>query len=204
MTKEYYVYAHYCRGYSAPVYIGKGKLYRAWCFKKRSEKWKSVTGGKPDEVVILQDKMSEPCALTLERVIIDFWGKGLLSNIASSGVGQNGIRQTPESNEKRRAALTGERNHNYGKPLPAHVKEAARLKNKGSIHSPETRAKRSEKVSGKKHPQLDTKTYRFIHESGEVFEGLRFDFIKQHSLSPPKVCNVISGRRQTHKGWKLS
>ena len=179
MKKKYYVYVHYCTGFSAPVYIGKGTAFRAWSKSKRSKKWNEATGGNPDEVVIVLSDMSEPCALTLERIMIGFWGTTQLANIALSGVGQSGVKQSAESNEKRRQALLGEKNHNFGKPLPAHVLEAARKAQTGRKQSESEKAKKSFKVSGKKHPQLDRTKRKFKHNDGSTFEGLRFDFIKK-------------------------
>lgn len=202
MEKEYYVYAHYVVGHSSPIYIGKGKGPRAWSFSGRTKRWNGVTNGHPDEVRIVQSEMSEVCALTLEKIIISFWGTDWLTNIAREGISQKGVAQTPEANEKRRIALLGPKNHNYGAPLPRHVQEAARLVNTGRKQSIEERKKKSSAVSGLKHPQLDKSVRKFIHKSGLEFVGLRYEFIKRFNLSPPKVCCLINGSRNVHKGWR--
>lgn len=200
---KFYVYIHYASGWSGPFYIGKGKGHRAWCSDKRSPHWQSVAceGFEP---VVVKDGMSEPCAYTLEKIMISFWGLDWLTNKSKGGGAPYGVIQSEEANEKRRMAMLGDKNHNYGKPLPPHVLEAAKRHNLGKRHTIETKKKKSIKVSGKNHPQLDRIERRFIHDDGTLFVGLRFDFIKQFELSPSKVCNLISGSRAYHKGWKLS
>lgn len=202
MPKGFYVYAHFTPTWSSPFYIGKGKAYRAWCSDKRGPEWdKLASEGLSIEIV--RDGLSEPCAYTLEKIIIDFWGTDWLVNKAKGGGAPYGVSQSIESRIKRRMAMIGKKNHNYGKPLPAHVLEAARKHNLGKRHTEETKKKKSIKVSGKNHPQLDKVERRFIHKNGALFVGLRFDFIKEFGLSPSKVCNLISGLRNHHKGWKL-
>jgi len=203
MPKGFYVYAHFTPTWSSPFYIGKGKSYRAWCSDKRGTEWKKIAS-EGLEIEIVQDGMSEPCAYTLEKIIIDFWGTDWLVNKAKGGGAPYGVSQSIESRIKRRMAMIGKKNHNYGRPLPDHVRAAALAFNLGNIQSPETRKKRSLKMSGKNHPQLDQCERSFTHNDGMTFIGLRIDFIEKYGLSPSKVSNLISGIRKSHKGWKLT
>lgn len=202
MPGKYYVYAHENEFWSTPFYIGKGCAYRAWDFKRRNYLWKRYAK-QGVSVRIIKSEMSECCALTLERILIGVHGTGWLANIAEGGSEQQFKRNSAASNEKRRQALLGEKNHNYGMKLSRERLEAMHSALRAKPVSLETRRKMSEKVSGKRHPQLDREIRRFVHESGEEFVGLRFDFIEKYKLSPPKISLLIAGKRSKHKGWRL-
>ena len=199
---KYYVYAHESPNWSTPFYYGKGCAYRAWDFKRRNHKWRKAAENGVS-VRIIKDNMPECCALTLESILIGAWGADWLANISRGGTESSKKPQSDEANEKRRERLLGPRNHNYGMKLSKERLKAMHDALHSKPVSEETRKKRSDKVSGKKHPQLDRKTRIFLHEDGDIFEGLRYDFIKKYNLSAPKICQVISGERKSHKGWRM-
>ena len=71
---------------------------------------------------------------------------------------------------------------------------------KGRIHS--------KLISGKNHPLFDKSIYSFINiHSGESFIGSRYDLYNKYTeLIPSKshLTDVINGKRNHHKGWKIS
>ena len=50
---------------------------------------------------------------------------------------------------------------------------------------------------------IDYTIYHFIHESGEIFDGIQSDFRKKYNLLSSNVCNLTKGKRKTVKGWRL-
>jgi hypothetical protein len=59
----------------------------------------------------------------------------------------------------------------------------------------------SAKQSGRLHAQFDWTVYSFYHPDHGRVDCLRSELIERYGLSPPKVCNIISGKRKTHQGW---
>ncbi len=165
---------------------------------KRSTDWNEEVSARGLEVDIIRDGMKEPCAYTMERILIGIYGS-MLVNRSPGGVGAH---QWDYAKRTMRAAILGRKPHNYGKKLPEwHKKILNDVRPK--FQSDETKKKRSDAMSGKKHPQLDKENRIFIHKDGRRFEGLRYDFIKKYDLSPAKVCLLIKGSRKHHKGWSL-
>lgn len=71
-------------------------------------------------------------------------------------------------------------------------------------NNPEKGRSHSRQISGKNHPRLDNTIYKFENMySGETFEGCRFDFYNLHKISKDKICEVVHGKRNHHRGWKL-
>lgn len=202
VDRSYYVYAHYHPYCSAPFYIGKGKGWRAKVATNRPIEWQSEAA-KGLEVVIVKDGLPEACAFTMEKILIATSWAEMLVNKTKGGGGPSGMKQTPESNAKRSAALKGEKNHNYGRKLPEHIRQALIKRHTGSKHSEEHKRKRSEKQSGKKHSQFDWNRYEFYHPDHGVIQCLRSEFIEKYGLLPSKVSNLINGRRRIHKGWAM-
>ena len=81
----------------------------------------------------------------------------------------------------------------------------------GNKHSEEARAKvsaaNSKRVWSKESKERSSKCRRdpteftFSREDGEVFKGMRYDFVKRYGLTRSCVDNLVHGRQSTHKGW---
>jgi group I intron endonuclease len=85
--------------------------------------------------------------------------------------------------------ISGDKNPNFGKK---HSLETRRLmsQNRGSI-------------AGSNNPRFDKTIYHFRNDSGEDFIGTRFDFYTKFRLSKSKVCQLLSGKAKSCKGWVL-
>lgn len=79
----------------------------------------------------------------------------------------------------------------------------------GQKRSLETRERQSVAGTGKhnnsgpNNPKFDSAVRRFLHQKGKQFIGSRFDFIRSFGLSAGMVSEMIRGRRDSVKGWKV-
>lgn len=83
---------------------------------------------------------------------------------------------------------------------------------KNWIPSEETRQKWRDAFSGKKQRPEDVRKrveslkreYVLLSPNAELFTTNNMkSFCKEHRLSPTKMSEVVNGKRQQHKGWKL-
>lgn len=144
-----YVYLH-LRGDTGEVfYVGKGIGRRAWHTFKRSRWWRAIYEKHGREVLIVKDGMSEPCALSLERMLIAKF-KGQTCNLTDGGQGISGYRHTPEAIEVMREKKVGYRPKRLS---PEHYKEIGAAR-RGTKMSDEPRAKmRAAKVGRQLTPE---------------------------------------------------
>lgn len=129
-----------------------------------------------------------------------------------------------EFTERQRAALAV---YNAEKKLTEEHKAKLSAAKKGKTrppHSLETRAKiaashigirpkaetlkkmsdaKIGKAVGRKSPSYDHTVRTWRNDDGREFSGTRGDLIKAFSLGDPCVSAVISGRRESVKGWRL-
>lgn len=99
--KVYYVYFHVRSSDGRVFYVGKGKGKRAWSIQGRSDWWFRVKKKHGIEIVIKKEGMSESCAMTLEKVLINTLRKSgnPLVNITDGGQGLSGHTHSKESIE---------------------------------------------------------------------------------------------------------
>ena len=121
---------------------------------------------------------------------------------------------SPEHKKKISEALAGEKHPLYGKPVseerrqkmslalkgkklkPEHIAAISRAQT-GKVNSPETRIKISEGVKKRT-------IYKFQHNDGREFVGIRFDFVAQHKVDPSALTKLINGELKTHHGWRVA
>ena len=114
-----------------------------------------------------------------------------------------------------------------GRPYSQETREKIGQYSAARVHSKETRRKIGEASLGHnvsddvrarisasnigKHihlagnnPHFDAEIRRFICDTGDVFEGTRYALIRQFRLSAGMVSEMIRGKRQFVKGWRLA
>lgn len=162
-NKSYYVYAHEKETDGSVFYIGKGKLDRAWNFRKRNEYWKRVANKYGVVVKILFDNLSEKDALGLEiESIKEHRENGCkLCNLTDGGEGSSGWIPTTET----RARMS--KNNVFRRP--EFIEQFSKLRI-GTKHSKESRAKISTslKILGRKPSQETIEKMRKTN-TGRVF-----------------------------------
>jgi len=166
---EFYVYIHARNDSGAVFYVGKGQGDRAWSKSNRNRWWRAVVAKCGYSVTIVALGLKEPCAFTLEKMLIAKHPRGQLCNLTKGGDGPSGLVHRRDSRLKMSVAHTGEKNHFFGKthtdevrekisrahrgkkrgPLPDHVKESLRRANLGRKMSDEARAKMSAAWEGR-------------------------------------------------------
>ena len=86
-----YIYAYIRQSNGSPYYIGKGKGNRAW---KSHKKHGITTPTNVNQIIIMEDNLSEIGALALERFYIRWYGRkcdsGILLNKTLGGDGAEG------------------------------------------------------------------------------------------------------------------
>ena len=103
MSRKYpegfYVYLHMRESDGLVFYVGKGKGYRAWEFNPKSARnpyWQSMKSKHGVVVEIYKSEMTEPCAFTLEKILISKY-KSLghpLTNLTNGGDGFDGVDES--------------------------------------------------------------------------------------------------------------
>lgn len=63
---------------------------------------------------------------------------------------------------------------------------------------------RSNHKYGKDHGRYDHTVYTFVHKDGTVEKCTQHNLRVKYNLSRGHLSGVIHGRRNSHKGWKLS
>lgn len=109
MRLTFYTYMHSRADTGAIFYVGKGCRKRAWDFKRRNPKWKSIAAKHGVNVEVCATWGTEEEALQHETLLIACMRDiGFnLANLADGGSGPTGYKFTPEQKQKLSAVRRG-------------------------------------------------------------------------------------------------
>ena len=162
--------------------LGENHPFRREDFKKRqAERCKSENG--PSKSPEAKEKMS----MNVSKALLSLgekhpskgkkFKKSIRKHYKINGHPWTGRKHTEESKEKMRVSGKG--------------------KNKGIKHTEE----RKNKLRDSKCKYV----YTFISPEGEIFETINANqFCKDNGLCSGKVSMVVNGKRNSHKGWKVT
>lgn len=200
----HYVYLHRRATDGSIFYVGKGKNRRAWSRDRKNPWWRHIVAKHDFYVQIIRSHMVEPCALTIEKIVIAKVGRQFLANLTDGGEGSTGYIPGPEVRAKMSAAKKG---ISRG-PVPEHIRRKIAASHIGLRPTEQSRAKMRAAHIGK-HVGKDNATYdhtprSFTHPDHGIFEGTRAEFIAKYQLRDSCVSVLISGKQKSVKGWKIT
>lgn len=176
---KFYVYLHRRLSDNKVFYVGKGCGKRAWTSFGRGTRWNRVVAKHGISVEIVFSRLDEEESYLLEMDTIAemrYFGEPLV-NHTSGGLGAIGVSK--ETREKMSKAKIGITPHNKGKKFP-------------------------EKV-GIGNSSADKSIYKFMHDSGEIIIGTRYDVISKYNLSSVSFGKLFykSDPRKKVFGWQV-
>jgi NUMOD3 motif. len=136
-ARVHYVYRHRRESDGTVFYYGKGKDRRAWSASGRNRHWRGIARKHGWTVEIVRSDMPEPCALSLERALIERDRGPKLANLTDGGGGTPGWKHSEET--KRRIGA-----HWKGREFTPKMREALALANKNRVLTDAQRARMSE------------------------------------------------------------
>ena len=83
------------------------------------------------------------------------------------------------------------------------IREKRILGIKEATSTSEFKKQMSKVTAGQNNPSFDHTIYNWINTSGMKETLTRYDLCKKYSLHKSAICCIVSGKRKTHKGWKL-
>lgn len=92
-SRRFHVYTHHRLSDGEIFYVGKATKSRATNTTHRSDWWKRIYAKHGRRVRYVKRNMPEPCAFTLEKILIHIHGREKLCNMADGGTGVSGITE---------------------------------------------------------------------------------------------------------------
>jgi len=177
---KYYVYA-YLREDGTPYYIGKGKGYRAFDYKRHRVKVPNI-----ERIVLCEINLTEIGSFAIERRLIRWYGRkdlgsGILRNLTDGG---EGGALSEETKSKMSESHKGEKHHMWGKTHSDKTKLKISATNKGRFtgntnpfygrtHSDEVKMKLSKTHKNKIISQETRKKISDVHKGRIVSDETR-------------------------------
>lgn len=144
--RTYYVYVHKRKSDGSVFYVGQGCKKRAWSQSGRNRHWHRIVAKHGYEVKVIIEGVSQPCALSMERATISFYGRGNLCNLTDGGdIGPTGLKHSMEVRHAQSERMLGNQ-HTKGRKLSEEHRAAISVGLRGREVSEETRAKLRGKV----------------------------------------------------------
>jgi hypothetical protein len=217
MENNFYIYFHINPVNDEVFYVGKGKNGRAYHKYNKTKFWKNIVNKYGWKVSIIHDNLSEVEAHELEKMYIKKIGRrdlglGSLVNLSDGGEGVSGLKMPDELRQKMRDAMTGEKNHRYGKKASDETRIKMSNSHKGKKKSEEHIRKVMEANRGKKRPPLTEEHKKKISEGcrgnfhTEESKRKMSELKKGHTVSVEargKISESLKGNIAWNRGLKL-
>lgn len=197
MKQSFYTYLH-CKPDGTPFYVGKGFGMRCFNFiAGRSTHHKNICakyGAENILVYVFPAKSEEEAFLDEMHQIAQLRREGFpIINLTDGGDGVSGLVHSDESRKRISAAKMGYPSPRKGVTLSKETREKISRSWEDRIVTPETRAKQSASLTGKKH--ADSFESR---ETKEVIESIVGDYISGATL-PALEKKYRTGHRVLHR-----
>lgn len=222
---DFYVYVHKKKTTGEVFYVGKGRGRRAWDKHSRSDFWNYVVEKHGLIVEIVAQNLQEWYAYELETELILKYGRsdigtGTLVNFTDGGEGASGLAQTEYSKELASKRMTGLSNikadmniYTFENVHTLEVVTCTRYeleqqvgKTINDLFSTTSFSINGWTIAGRKlkgKPAQDLNHYRFIHKSGDIFEGTRVMFKRKYGHSLKPLFSKTTNHYSNCKGWRL-
>ena len=155
---------------------------------------------KPTHKIILKDDYSTREEAYIDEIILHQYYKVVenphfanRSYQTSTGWTTLGLFPSDETRKKLSEARKGRNAWNKGIPVSNKTKEKIRQKHKGRKQTEEHKLKRSESLS---------KQFTLVDPDGKIVSGKNVSqFCRDNNLNHSHISNVMTGKRNHHKGW---
>lgn len=193
----YYSYEEYGRGYFGSrtcKCLPKEDIKYFGSFKDKNF--------KSTQKIILKDDYATREEAYVDEIILQEYYKVVenphFANRAyqtSTGWTTLGLFPSDETRKKLSESHKGRIAWNKGKSVLDEVKEKIRQKNKGRKQTEEHKLKRAQKIS---------KEFTLLDPYGKIVSGKNVSqFCRDNNLNHSHIFNVMSGKRNHHKGWTI-
>ena len=193
----YYSYEEYGRGYFGSrtcKCLPKEDIKYFGSFKDKNF--------KPTQKIILKSDYATREEAYADEIILQQYYKVVenshFANRAyqtSTGWTTLGLFPSDETRKKLSESHKGRIAWNKGKSVLDEVKEKIRQKNKGRKQTEEHKLKRAQKMS---------KEFTLLDPYGKIVSGKNVSqFCRDNNLNHSHIFNVMSGKRNHHKGWTI-
>lgn len=161
---DHYVYVHKRLSDGTVFYVGQGRGRRSVSKSGRNAHWHRTVSKHGYTVLKIAENLHPQCALSIERALINHYGRENLVNLTDGGdVGPTGLVHSTHVREAQSLRMLGN-SHTRGKPLTEEHKEKIRAYRP----TPEQIEKRAAKIRGR--PQTDSHKARISKAlKGRVF-----------------------------------
>lgn len=225
--KRFYVYVHRRKTDGSIFYVGKGTGCRARSPNGRNIWWTRIKEKHGRKIDYVKKGMYEPCAHTLEKIIIRNIGRENLCNLTDGGEGNSGITEENRANKSNK--FSGKNNISYdgniydfyhesfGRVLSTKVIfrkvfniESSKLSKLVKLQQRYlkgwTRYEDKGKFKGVKYRSNEStrnSIVTFVNNDGVTWSGPWCDFMKENNMNYTNLYKLRTGRTKKYKGWRL-
>lgn len=218
-----YVYVHLRASDNSVFYVGKGRGKRAWVSGRRSSYWKRTVAKHGLVVQIIAAGLNEPCAFSIECMVIAKYGRTNLVNLTDGGEGTAGHVVTDAAKAHLRAV-------NLGKFVSDETRAKISASNMGRTISEEHRravgkanalrggsdkqrkavavANSSRQITGETRAKIsearrDRTLHTLVHKEHGTHTLIMSHFREIYGLDDGNLRRLLRGKCRSCMGWRL-